>query len=67
MTEQVAIKVRIATDNVGSECTDTLIFDADVWARMSEEEREAEAREAAFNMMEWGYTVTDADGNEVQE
>lgn len=57
MSEQdiVRIRVHIGTNKVGSECTDELDFEREVWEAMSEEERDEICRDAAFNCMEWGW------------
>lgn len=51
------IKVYIKTNRYGSTCEETLEIDDAEWDEMTDEGREAVARDAAFEMMEWGYEV----------
>lgn len=55
--DTVKIRVRVSTDNVGSECEDELEFTREEWEAMTEEQREAEAKETMLNMMEWSWEV----------
>jgi len=45
----------ISTSKIGSECT----FEFEVDDDASEEEIEREARETAFNLIDWSYHETD--------
>jgi hypothetical protein len=49
------IKVWLKTDNVGSTCIDEFEIENSEWEQMTPEERESMAKDAAFNMMEWGF------------
>lgn len=49
------IKVWVKTDKVGSTCTDEFEIEDTGWNDMSEEDKEKEAKEWAFQMMEWGF------------
>lgn len=55
--DTVKIRVRVSTKNVGSECVDELEFNREEWEAMTEEEREAEAKEAMWGMVEWSWEV----------
>lgn len=55
MSDTVKIRVRISTNKVGSECIDELEFAREDWDAMSDDEKEAACREAAFNFMEWNW------------
>lgn len=56
MADTVKIRVSISTNNVGSECVDEVEFDRAVWESMSDEEKDEECREIAFNNIEWHWT-----------
>ena len=55
MSDIVKIEVYIATNKVGSECTDFLEFYREEWDSWCEDVKEEVCRDAAFQMMEWGY------------
>lgn len=55
MSDKVQIRVSISTQKVGSECTDVVEFDRNVWDAMTDDEKEDACREAAFNMVEWHW------------
>lgn len=61
MTEPVRVKFYIRTDAIGSECEDVIEFSREEWDAMSEQEREEEMKEYAFNHMEWGFKVVSAE------
>lgn len=52
-------KVSISTNNIGSEVTDYF----ELPEQASEPEIEAEARQVAFNMLDWSYTEKSNDGD----
>lgn len=53
------LRVWVQTDKIGSECQATIDFDDAELAEMSDDEKERcfdeVAREAMFNMIEWGF------------
>jgi hypothetical protein len=51
------IRYWIQTEIHGSQCSDEIEVDDEEWAAMSEDEREAFARDVAFERMEWGWEV----------
>ena len=55
MDEMITIRFYISTRKVGSECKDSFQIEREVWEEMSEDEQEEVCREAAFEMMEWGF------------
>lgn len=55
MSNTVKVKYYIETDKVTSRCEGVVEFDRAAWEAMTEQEKEAEMREEAFNSMEWGF------------
>jgi hypothetical protein len=58
-TNIVKIKIKISTNKVGSECETTLEFDRDVWESMTDDEKDDECRDAAFEYIDWYWEKTD--------
>jgi hypothetical protein len=56
MTDPIKITVYVETNKVGSRCEDEIEFDCDEWESMTEAEQDEACRDAAFNMLEWGWT-----------
>jgi len=55
MNDTVKITVWVATNKVGSKCELELEVDRDGWESMTEDERDDAAREAVWEMAEWGW------------
>lgn len=54
-TDKITIRVYARTSKIGSDSSTELEFDREEWESMSEEEREDSAREAMFELIEWGF------------
>ena len=53
--EVVKVKYRISTDNAGSECSDIVEIDKEYWDSLSDDGKEAEVKEVAFQHLDWSY------------
>ena len=56
-TEMLIINYFIETRKVGSRCSGCFEIDADDWNAMSDEEKDEEAKQWAFEEIEWSYEV----------
>jgi len=65
--ETVAIEYRIATGKIGSECTDIIEFNREAWESMTDAEKEAEIKEAAFEHVEWSLNEVTQNLNSEKE
>jgi hypothetical protein len=57
MSDIVKVMYSVQTNRSGSECSDVLEFDREDWEGMTEDQREAQMREAAFEEVNWHYEV----------
>ena len=57
------VRVWAATDIVGSQCEDIIEFEDDA----SKEEIESEARQIAFNFIDWGFEILPNDYKEIDD
>lgn len=55
MSDEIEISITVSTDKVGSECKDSLIVDREDWENMSDDEKDEECKETAFQMIDWSY------------
>lgn len=53
--ETVNIRYKISTDNVGSECSDTVELDKDYWNSLSAQGKSEEIKEAVFEHLKFSY------------
>ena len=56
-SQTIKVKYSISTDNIGSECEDVIEFERGYWNSLSEEQKESEMRELAFNHLSWYWSV----------
>lgn len=57
--EVVKVRYRISTDNVGSECSDVVEIDKEYWDSLTDDGKDAEMKEAAFEHLAWSYEQLD--------
>lgn len=59
MNDVIKVKYSVRTDKVGSKCSDVVEFEREDWESMTEEEREEEMKQHAFDEIEWNYVVVE--------
>jgi len=65
MNDTVRVKYSIRTKKVGSDCEDVVEFDREDWDLMSDNDREEEMKQAAFDEIDWHWKeLSDGDSDE---